>query len=589
MKRWLVSLLLAFVQCTAFAAFTTDEPLPAEQAFVLTSVRVAEPGLVEARWQIADGYYMYRDRFKFTAEPATIKLGAMQTPTGEIHDDPNFGKVETYRREVKVLIPFEAPAGTTTWTLKTKSQGCADVGVCYPPLSQQAMVEIKATPATTPVTGKSEPIDDAASSSAIGRLLRDGSLWVVVTTFFGFGLLLSFTPCVLPMVPIISGIIVNHGHAVTHARAFVLTLAYVLGMAVTYAAAGVAAGYSGTLISSALQNAWVLGSFAFIFVVLSLSMFGFYELQLPGALQSRLSNSANHRGGSLIALTTMGALSALIVGPCVAAPLAGALLYVGKTGDAVLGGSALFAMALGMGAPLLAVGLFSRSLLPKTGPWMEAVKKSFGVLMLATALWLVTPVIPAWAQLLGWAALLIVPAIYLRALDSLPAHATGWHKLWKGVGVAMLVAGVVMLTGALGGSRDPLRPLEFLEKTANAETSTHFERVATMAELDARLKNSDKPVMLDFYADWCTSCKEMERNTFSDNAVEKALADFMLLQVDVTANTDEDTAILKRFALVGPPGILFFDAGGIERPESRVIGYQAPEKFLASVKRAANK
>jgi thioredoxin:protein disulfide reductase len=337
MKRWIFCLLLALFAINTQAV---EEPLPPEQAFVLASVQVVKPGVVEARWQIANGYYLYRERFKFAAQPETIKLGAAQTPAGTIHDDPNFGKVETYRHEVKVLIPFQAAAETTTWTLKTTSQGCADLGVCYPPLSQQAVVEVTAVPALSIATDKPETNDDVGSTSSVGRLLQGSSLWVVLTTFFGFGLLLSFTPCVLPMVPIISGIIVNHGHAVSHVRAFILTLAYVLGMAVTYAAAGVAAGYSGTLLSNTLQNAWVLGSFALIFVALSLSMFGFYELQLPTALQSRLSNSANHRGGSIPALAVMGALSALIVGPCVAAPLAGALLYIGKTGDAVLGGSA---------------------------------------------------------------------------------------------------------------------------------------------------------------------------------------------------------------------------------------------------------
>ena len=578
-------LLALLLQGAAQAAFDSSEPIEAEKAFRLDSVRVVEPGLVEAHWSIADGYYMYRDRFKFAADPASVKLGAAQTPPGELHDDPNFGKVETYRREVKVLIPFEAAAGTA-WTLKTKSQGCADMGVCYPPLAQQARVESDvAAPMMTPAAGKLESFDED-NASDIARLLKRGSLWLVLTSFFGFGLLLSFTPCVLPMVPIVSGIIVNHGHAVTHARAFALTLAYVIGMAVTYAAAGVAAGYSGTLLSNALQNAWVLGSFALVFVVLALSMFGFYELQLPTALQSRLSTTANKGGGSLAALTGMGALSALIVGPCVAAPLAGALLYIAKTGDAVLGGSVLFAMALGMGVPLLAVGVFSRSLLPKTGPWMEAVKKFFGVLLLATALWLVSPLLPAWLQMVGWAVLLVVPAIYLHALDALPAHANGWHKLWKGVGVVMLLAGIAMLAGALGGAQDPLRPLAFLGEGRTAMAPVRFERVASRAALDAKL-GAGQPAMLDFYADWCASCKEMERNTFADAEVARTLGAFTLLQVDVTANSAEDQALLKRYGLVGPPGILFFDAQGNERSDLRVIGYQPPEKFLAVLRRAA--
>jgi thiol:disulfide interchange protein DsbD len=387
------------------------------------------------------------------------------------------------------------------------------------------------------------------------------------------------------MIPILSGIIVNHGHAVTHARAFVLSLAYVLGMAATYAAVGIAAGFSGTLLSNALQNAWVLSAFALIFVVLSLSMFGFYELQLPAALQSRLSDSANRQGGSLPAIAVMGALSALIVGPCVAAPLAGALLYIAQSKDAALGGAALFAMALGMGVPLLIVGVFSRSFLPKAGPWMEAVKKFFGVVMLATALWFVSPVIPVWTQMLGWAALLIVPAIFLRAIDPLPHHATNWHRLWKGIGVLMLLGGIAMLAGVLGGSRDPLQPLGFL-KTASAQggaVAAHgpkFERLLSVAELDEQLKTSKKPVMLDFYADWCVSCKEMEKFTFTDPKVAEAMSRFTLLQADVTANSDEDKALLKRFGLFGPPGIIFFDAAGREKQNLRVVGYMGAEQFL---------
>jgi thiol:disulfide interchange protein DsbD len=396
------------------------------------------------------------------------------------------------------------------------------------------------------------------------------------------------------MVPILSGIIVNHGHAVTHGRAFVLSAAYVLGMAATYAVVGVAAGFSGTLLSAALQNAWVLSSFALIFVVLSLSMFGFYEMQLPTALQSRLSETANRQGGSLAAIGVMGALSALIVGPCVAAPLAGALLYIAQTGDAWLGGGALFAMGLGMGVPLLIVGVFSRSLLPKAGPWMEAVKKFFGVVMLATALWMVSPVIPLWLQMLGWSLLLVVPAIYLRALEPLPAHAGGWSRLWKGLGVMLLLAGAAMLIGMLGGARDPLQPLGFLRAgTASggavaASAHPQFERLLSVEELDQQLKTATKPVLLDFYADWCVSCKEMEKFTFADPQVAAVMAQFTLLQADVTANSDADKALLKRFGLFGPPGIIFFDAQGRELNNLRVVGYMAAEQFLTILKSAQN-
>jgi thiol:disulfide interchange protein DsbD len=593
--------LLFFWAAIPLHALAAEEPLEPEQAFRF-SARAVDAKTVEARWQITNAYYMYREKFRFAVEPATVKLGTPVFPKGEVHDDENFGKVETYRKEVKILLPVEGANPGDTLTLKVSSQGCWDKGVCYPPTPQQAKVTLAS--ASSPVSsaasaaaspegtssGASPPPSSSAGdeTSQIASILKGASFWVALATFFGFGLLLSFTPCVLPMVPILSGIIVNHGHAVTHARAFTLSLAYVLGMAVTYAAAGVGAGLSGTLLSAALQNAWVLGGFALVFVALALSMFGFYELQLPSAIQSRLSETANKRGGSLGAIALMGALSALIVGPCVAAPLAGALLYIAQTKDAWLGGWALFALALGMGAPLLAVGVFSRSFLPKTGPWMNAVNRFFGVLLLATALWLVSPVLPGWLAMLGWAALLIVPAIYMHALDPLPHGASGWKKLWKGVGVALLIAGGAVLVGLLGGARDPLQPLSFLRSAGGAAVShaPAFERVKSVAELDARLKSAGRPVMLDFYADWCVSCKEMEKLTFADAKVAAQMKNLLLLQADVTANNEDDKALLKRFGLFGPPGIIFFDAKGTERPELRVVGYQPPEQFLPTVERA---
>jgi thiol:disulfide interchange protein DsbD len=332
----------------------------------------------------------------------------------------------------------------------------------------------------------------------------------------------------------------------------------------------------------------VLGAFALVFVVLSFSMFGFYELQLPTALQSKLSDEAGHlQGGRGLGVFLMGALSALIVGPCVAAPLAGALLYIGQTGDAVFGGAALFVMALGMGVPLIVVGLSAGTLLPKTGPWMEAVKKSFGVLLLATAVWLISPVIPAVVQMLLWAALLIIPAIYLHALDPLPPHAKGWNRFWKGIGIVMLLTGAALLIGALSGSRDPLQPLSGLRGQAVAAEvkKLPFEPVRSVAELEAKVKAAGQPVMLDFYADWCVSCKEMERFTFADPAVQAKLAGFKLLKADVTANSDDDKALLARFGLFGPPGILFFDAAGKEIKAVKVIGFQDAATFLQSLAR----
>ena len=575
------------------------EPLDPEKAYRF-SARALDEKTIEARWDIEPDYYLYREKIVFRAAGAT--LGEPDMPKGKEKEDEFFGKVQTYRGPLVIRIPVIEGSGTLV--LKADSQGCWDEGICYPPQTQEAKVTLAAmsgTPgaASSPVpdavppalTFKETPAATSNSgnsgdeSGRIAQLLKGAGFWVAIASFFGFGLLLSFTPCVFPMIPILSGIIVNHGHAVSHARAFILSLAYVLGMAVTYAIVGVAAGFSGTLLSAALQNVWVLGTFALVFVVLSFSMFGFYELQLPTALQSKLSDTANHQGGSLPAIALMGALSALIVGPCVAAPLAGALLYIAQTKDAVLGGIALFAMALGMGLPLLAVGVFSRSLLPKAGPWMEAVKKFFGVVLLATALWLVSPVLPSWALMLGWAALLIVPAIYLHALDPLPPHAKNSQRFWKGVGLIMLLAGTAMLAGLLGGSRDPLQPLDFL-RSSGAATAAHgptFERIKSSAELDARLASAKQPVLLDFYADWCVSCKEMEKFTFADPKVTAKMQQFTLLQADVTANNEDDKALLKRFGLFGPPGIIFFDKAGQEIAGLRVVGYQPAEQFLPTL------
>ncbi len=549
--------------------------------------RALDDKTVEVRYSIAKGYYLYRDKFRFAAEGAT--LGTPVFPAGKQKHDDNFGDVEVYYKSVAIRLPLSANQSGPI-TLKVTAQGCADAGVCYPPQEQKLSVTLPA-PGSTPAA-----VPDAAGdeSGHIAGLLQNAGFWLAVSTFFGFGLLLALTPCVFPMIPILSGIIVGQGHHVSRSKSFLLSLAYVLGMAVTYAALGVAAGLTGTLLSAALQNPWVLGAFAAVFVVLSFSMFGFYELQLPSFLQSKLSEEASHlHGGHLAAVFAMGALSAVIVGPCVAAPLAGALLYIGQSGDAVLGGAALFAMALGMGVPLLLVGLSATTLLPRSGPWMEAVKKAFGVILLGTALWLVSPVLPAALVMAGWALLLIVPAVFMHALDPLPATAKGWQRFWKGIGIVMLLAGAALVVGLAAGSRDPLQPLKGVV-AANAAAgggaeapALPFVRVKSVADLEARVKAAGKPVMLDFYADWCVSCKEMERFTFADPKVRAKLAGFTLLQADVTANSEDDKALLQRFKLFGPPGIIFFDAAGQEIAGLRVVGFQEAAPFLQVLQRVA--
>ena len=580
MIRWLFSLFLLMAM-----AISAEEFLDPAVAFK-PAVRALDGQNIELRFDIAPGYYLYRDKFRFVPETPAVQLGTPALPKGKEKQDDTFGKVEVYYKEAIIQLPVERSAsGPVALTLKITSQGCADAGICYPPQQQKVRVELP-----DPATAAAAPQAAGDESGRIEQLLKNAGFWSILAFFLVAGLGLSLTPCVFPMIPILSGIIVGHGHHVSRGRSFALSVAYVLGMAVTYAAAGVAAGLTGTLLSNALQSAWALGGFALIFVVLSLSMFGFYELQLPTALQSKLSEEAGHlRGGRGVGVFVMGALSALIVGPCVAAPLAGALLYIGKTHDAVLGGTALFVMAIGMGAPLLAVGLSAGTLLPKSGPWMEAVKRAFGVALLATAVWLLAPVIPLPLQMFAWALLLIVPAIYMHALDPLPAHARGWHRFWKGIGIVMLLGGAAMLVGVLSGSRDPLQPLSGLRSADTAQSATRhipFERVRSVSELDARVKLAGKPVMLDFYADWCVSCKEMERYTFADKRVQARLDGWTVLQADVTANSEDDKALLRRFGLFGPPGIVFFDRQGREIDELRVVGFQNADDFIAILGRA---
>ncbi|THF65130.1 protein-disulfide reductase DsbD [Pseudothauera rhizosphaerae] len=597
----LFAFLTALFTLFAPPAQAQGEPMEPEKAFAFTA-RALDPETVEIVFRVHGDYYLYGDKFRFTAEPAEVQLGEPERAPGKMKKDEFFGMVETLRGTVNILLPVAAPEGVSRFRLTVTSQGCWDGGICYPPTPQSADIDLTASPATgsgglldRALGGFSAAPADAAAAAASGDesgriagLLADASGPLVLASFFGFGLLLAFTPCTFPMIPILSGIIVGHGHHISRSRALGLSLAYVLGMAVTYAAAGVAAGLSGTLLSNALQNVWVLGAFALLFVLLALSMFGFYELQLPSALQSRLADNAAHRkGGRVGGVVAMGVLSALIVGPCVAAPLAGALLYIARTGDAVLGGAALFVLALGMGAPLLVVGVAARSVLPKAGPWMEGVRKAFGVMLLAVAVWLLTPVVPELVTMLAWAALLLFSGVFLHALDPLPAQAHGWQRFWKGLGVVLLLAGAAMLIGALAGSRDPLQPLAVLRAEASEPAVRPvFEKVGSVAELDARLAAAGRPAMLDFYADWCVSCKEMERYTFTDPAVAARMQNMLLLKADVTANSEEHQALLRRFSLFGPPGIIFFDAAGQERDGLRVVGFMRAGPFGEILDRA---
>jgi thiol:disulfide interchange protein DsbD len=578
--------------------------LPPDEAF-LVAAAMPDAQKVRFDYTLTADTYLYRDKLAFTVKsPADVTVASVDTPAGDVKDDPNFGRTEVYHRDFTASVALSrALAAGETLVMEAVWQGCNEaVGICYPPINRDFTLTAGAgAAAAAPVleTGPAEPAGES-DTSRIERVLKGGSFWAVVATFFGFGLLLALTPCVFPMIPILSGIIAGQSHdaPLTKSRGFLLSLAYVLGMAITYAVAGVAAALSGTLLSNALQNPWALGIGAGIFVLLALSMFGFFELQLPSFVQSKFSDASNRmKGGNFVGVFVMGVLSAVIVGPCVAPPLAAALAFIAQTGNTTLGGVALFVLALGMGVPLLLVGLSAGALLPRAGGWMNAVKYFFGVLMLAIAVYLVSPIIPAWINMLLWALLLIGSAIYLHALDPLAAHASGWTRLWKGIGVVLLIGGLAILLGMLAGSRDLLQPLDVFKggpggtAIAAEQKGLAFEKVKDVAELDARLaaaKADGRAVMLDFYADWCVSCKEMERFTFSEPSVQARLRDVVLLKADVTANSEADKALLKRFNLFGPPGLIFWNARG-EQSDFKVIGFEKADKFLASLDSALGK
>jgi thiol:disulfide interchange protein DsbD len=580
------------------------ELLPPDQAFQL-SVRAKDADTLVATLSPAEDYYLYRDRIKFNIEaPPGLTVGSASLPPGDLKDDPTFGKTEVYHRPVEAVIHL-SPSGARAQSVRLHAsfQGCNEPrGVCYPPIEKTLTVVLQSTdtasaqrsadggPGTASVASglRTTIQDDTSEAGRILRLFSRGGAWTLVAAFFGFGVLLAFTPCMLPMIPILSGIIVGRGRHVTKRYAVGLSAVYVLGMAVTYTAAGVAAGLAGSLLSAYLQSPWALGAFAAIFVLLALSMFGLYELQLPSSLQSALARvSGRVPGGHATGVFLMGALSAVIVGPCVAAPLAGALLYISQTRDAVLGGAALFSMAIGMGIPLLVVGATAGTLVRRAGPWTESVERLFGVAMLAVAIYLVSPVISLAIQQLLWAALLIVSAMFVHAFDPLPHDAPGHRRLFKGIGVIALVIGIALLIGVLSGNHNLLQPLAGIRGLpAQGRSELVFQPVESVADLNARLQSvRGRYVMLDFWAEWCVSCKEMDRITFSDPQVQTRLKDVLVLRADVTANSADDQALLRRFALFGPPGIVFFDKVG-EEVAYRVIGFEPPEQFLASLDRA---
>lgn len=569
-------------------------PLPPEQAFAFEAIAAA-PDQLLLRWRMPKGYYLYRDKTTLSLPAADgIALGAPQWPAPTLHADPQFGTVAVYFDEVDVPVALSGRrAATQTLTLQAKFQGCQDGGICYPPMTRQVRI---ALPAADAAAAAAPAADSAAAGGQseeqrLAGALQQRGRWLALLSFFGFGLLLAFTPCVFPMIPILSGLIAGAGTRLSTPRAFALSLVYVLASSVVFTAAGVVAGLAGANLQAAFQQPWILWGFALLFVLLALSMFGFYELQLPASWQSRLAAVSNRQqGGSLAGVAVMGVLSALIVGPCVAPPLAAAVLYIGQTRDPLFGGLALFLLSLGMGAPLLAFGTAAGRLLPRSGAWMETVKAVFGVAFLGLAVWMLSRILdPLWIMLMS-GALLVACAVYLGALERLREGASGWARLWKALGLLLLIAGAAELIGAAAGSRDPLQPLRGLGGGAPPQAvALPFRAVKGVDGVDRALADAaaqGKPVMLDFYADWCVSCKEMEKFVYTKPQVQQALAGYVLLKADVTANDDADQALLKRYGLFGPPATLFFGKDGQERRGLRLIGYEDAAAFAARAQRA---
>jgi len=584
-------------------AATTDELLPVDQAFVLNA-RFDKPNELTVGWQIAPNHYLYRDKLSFRVD-GKIELGRASLPKGKPHKDENFGDVEVYYDYVEAKIPFaRASANALDVVLTAGFQGCRENSVCYPPSEQTMALVLPATSefaadAAGPTTGSGAgPVSE--QDRYVERIVN-GSWWTMLGVFFLAGLALSLTPCVLPMVPILSSIIAGQGGTVSTSRGFLLSLSYVLGMAATYTVAGALAALAGGQIQAMFQKPWIIGLFAALFFVLALGMFGLFELQMPTAIQTRLAGLANRqRGGTFIGVAVMGALTSLIMTTCVAPPLIGALTAIAQTGDVARGSSALFAMSIGMGSPLLLVGASAGQLLPRVGPWMTTVKAGFGVLMVGVAIWMLERVLPGSIVLVLWALLVFLTGVFLGAFEPLPETPRASRRLAKGFGVLACLYGALLLVGATLGGEDPLRP--FPERVlatgpvgsgvlgSTTAPKLEFRKIQTVAALDTALaeaRAAGKPVMLDFSANWCVSCKEMEAHTFPDAGVIGALKPFLLLRADVTDNTDDDQALLKRFHSFGPPTIAFFDAHGTERENFKLVGFVPPQEFSAHVTQLA--
>ena len=572
----------------------TDSEFPPVDEVFFPEVFPVDGNAVEVGIRIVPGFYIYKDKVSARSLSDDAQAGRLDLPKGKMKSDEYFGDVEVYTDSfIAPLAIARATPDAMTLELEVKYQGCAEGGLCYMPQTRVIAVELPAAETVGALTaGNTAPVSEQAR---LARIITESSIWVAAGLFFVAGLGLAFTPCVLPMVPILSGIIAGEGDKVTPMRGFTLALSYVLGMALVYTGAGILAAAAGMQLQATFNQPWILILFAGLFVALALGMFGLYDLQMPSGIQTKLAGiSGNQKSGTMIGAFVMGALSALIVTACVAPALIAALTVMAQTGDMVRSGIALFAMSLGMGAPLLLVGAAQGKLLPKSGAWMIAVKNAFGFMMLGLAIWMLSRILPGTVTMLLWAVLVFMGGVFMGGLTTLTVESSATRKLGKGFGFLAVIYGIVLLLGALAGGSNPLQPLAAVNfgsgaTAVQAEHTLPFRRVKTVADLDRELNAAaaaGKTAFLDFYADWCVSCKEMEAYTFSDPAVQDALANTVWLQADVTDNDAEDKALLDRFGVFGPPTIIFFGSDGQRREGYEVVGYMAAEDFIAHLRQA---
>lgn len=577
------------------AANLNSEFLPVDEAFKPILLPV-DGNTVEVSWQVTPGYYLYKDKISVTAVSSNVQLGRLDLPKGKLKNDEFFGEQEVYLEDVFARLPLaRASREAMLLELEVSYQGCAEAGLCYPPTTRTVSIEMPEASAVTALPAERSAGEPVTEQGRLAKVIVESSIWAAAGVFFLAGLGLAFTPCVLPMVPILSGIIAGEGDDVSPMRGFTLALSYVMGMALIYTAAGMAAAAAGLQLQATFNQPWILILFSSLFVVLALGMFGMYDLQMPSSVQSKLANvSGKQKSGTMIGAFVMGALSALVVTACVAPALIAALTVMAQTGDMVRGGVALFAMSLGMGAPLLAVGAAQGKLLPKAGPWMVAIKVAFGFMMLGLAIWMLSRILPGFATMSLWAVLVFMAGVFMGGLTTLGTDATVSQKLGKGFGLIAILYGIVLFLGAMTGGSNPMKPLASVSFGSAGgmvveQKHLEFQRIKTVDDLDREIAGAaaaGKTAMLDFYADWCVSCIEMEEYTFTDGAVQDVLSNSVVLQADVTANDELDQQLLQRFGVFGPPTIIFFDTNGNQVQGYEVVGFMEAPEFVAHIQKA---